>query len=439
MTSFIEKYFDIQNNNTTISTEIRAGIATFLTMAYIIVVNPLILKDAGMPFHAVLFATVMVSCISSMLMGLVTNLPFALAPGMGINAFFTYTLVGSGTPWQIALGAVCLSGIIFMLLSSWGIREKIVAAIPLHLRYAVAAGIGLFLGFIGLKNAGVIISHPATLVTFGGMGIQQLLFACGLIITGVLVYRKIKGALIIGIIATATLVWGTSHIYTLMGLNPFAALPSEYSAYPDTSLFLSFNIRDALSVSLIVPIFTLLFTDMFDSISTFVGVAEVGGFIDHKTSLPHNVGKALFIDGFATFISGMFGTSSATTYIESAAGVEEGGKTGLTAVVAGLLFLPFMWLSPLLSFIPSVATAPVLVLIGLFMMQPLSHINWKDISQSLPAFVTCLMIPLTYSITQGIVWGFLSYTFICLATGKFKELSPTLIIIDVFAGIALIV
>lgn len=439
MKLLIEKYFNIHANNTTISTEIRAGIATFLTMAYIIVVNPLILKDAGMPFHGVLFATVMVSCISSVLMGLVANLPFALAPGMGLNAFFTYTLVGGGTPWQFALGAVSISGTIFMLLSSWGIREKIVEAIPLHLRYAVAAGIGLFLGFIGLKNAGVVVSHPATLVTFGGMGIQQLLFACGLIITGVLVYRKIKGALIIGIISTAAIVWGTSHIYTLLGLQSFASLPSEYIAYPDTSLFVSFNLRDALSVSLAVPIFTLLFTDMFDSISTFVGVAQVGGFIDNKTGLPHNVGKALFVDGFATFISGIFGTSSATTYIESAAGVEEGGKTGLTAVVAGLLFLPFMWLSPLLSFIPQVSTAPVLVLIGLFMMQPLSHINWKDISQSLPAFVTCLMIPLTYSITQGIVWGFLSYTLICLATGKFKELSPTLIIIDVFAIIALIV
>lgn len=439
MEKIIEKYFNIHSNNTTISTEIRAGIATFLTMAYIIVVNPLILKDAGMPFHGVLFATVIVSCISSVLMGLVTNLPFALAPGMGINAFFTYTLVGSGTPWQVALGAVCISGIIFMLLSSFGIREKIVAAIPLHLRFSVAAGIGLFLGFIGLKNAGIIASHPATLVTFGGLGIQQLLFACGLILTGVLVYRKIKGALIIGIIATAALVWSTSHIYTLIGLQPFAKLPSEYISYPDTSLFLSFNIRDALSASLIVPIFTLLFTDMFDSISTFVGVAEVGGFIDKKTGLPHNVGRALFVDGFATFISGIFGTSSATTYIESAAGVEEGGKTGLTAVVAGLLFLPFMWLSPLLSFIPQVATAPVLVLIGLFMMQPLSAINWKDISHSLPAFITCLMIPLTYSITQGIVWGFLSYTFICIAAGKWEELSPTLIIIDVFAIIALIV
>ena len=439
MKGFIENIFKIQKNNTTIATEIRAGIATFLTMAYIIVVNPLILKDAGMPFHGVLFATVMVSCISSILMGVVANLPFALAPGMGINAFFTYTLVGGGTPWQVALGAVCISGIIFMILSSWGIREKIVAAIPLHLRYAVAAGIGLFLGFIGLKNAGVITSHPATFVTFGRPGIQQLLFAFGLIITSILVYRKIKGALIIGIIATAVSMWGTSHIYALTGLTPFASLPSEYVAYPDTSLFCSLNIGDALSLSLVVPIFTLLFTDMFDSISTFVGVAEVGGFIDRTTGLPHNVGKALFVDGFATFISGIFGTSSATTYIESAAGVEEGGKTGLTAVIAGLLFLPFMWLSPLLSFIPAVATAPVLVLIGLFMMHPLSHINWKDISQSLPAFVTCLMIPLSYSITQGIVWGFLSYTCICLATCKWKELSPTLIAIDVCAVIALIV
>ncbi|MCX8124561.1 MAG: NCS2 family permease [Spirochaetes bacterium] len=439
MNILIEKYFNINNTNTTITTEIRAGIATFLTMAYIIVVNPLILQDAGMPFHGVLFATVIVSCISSVLMGLVTNLPFALAPGMGINAFFTYTLVGSGTPWQVALGAVCISGIIFMLLSSFGIREKIVGAIPLHLRYAVAAGIGIFLGFIGLKNAGIVVSHPATLVTFGGMGIQQLLFACGLIVTGILVYRKIKGALIIGIVATASITWISSHAFALFGHTPFATLPSKYIAFPDSSLFFSFNIRDALSVSLVAPIFTLLFTDMFDSISTFVGVAQVGGFIDTKTGLPHNVGRALFVDGFATFISGIFGTSSATTYIESAAGVEEGGKTGLTAVVAGLLFLPFMWLSPLLSFIPPVATAPVLVLIGLFMMQPLSHINWKDISQSLPAFVTCLMIPLTYSITQGIVWGFLSYTFICIAAGKWKELSPTLIIIDICAVIALLV
>ncbi len=431
----LDKLFQLKEHKTTVQTEIRAGIATFLTMAYIIAVNPGMLSQTGMPFEGVLLATVAVSAIVSILMGLYTNLPFALAPGMGINAFFTYNLVLYGPlEWQTALGAVFISGIVFIILSIFKVREMIVAAIPPSLRYAVAAGIGLFLSFIGLQNAGFVVANEATLVGFGGMNVTTGLFVIGLLLTAVLVINKVKGALIYGVLTVSVL----ALIATLLGwVEGIVFVPDAVFALPSFEVFMAMDVVGALSLGVIMPVFTLLFTDLFDSISTFVGVAEVGGFMDEETQQPKNVGKALLVDAVGTTLSGIFGTSSATTYIESAAGVEEGGRTGLTAVVTGLLFLPFIFLSPIVGFIPAVATAPVLVLVGLFMTHPVLHIKWDNFEESVPAFLAMLLIPLTYNITQGIVWGFLSYTVIKIFRGKISEVPATLWIINVFAIIAL--
>jgi AGZA family xanthine/uracil permease-like MFS transporter len=435
----MDKFFKLTERGTTVGTEIRAGIATFLTMAYIIVVNPNILSASGMAFSDVLFATVIVSALSSIMMGLFANLPFALAPGMGINAMFTFTIcLGMGVPWQTALGAVFISGLIFILLSVFKIRDLILKAIPASIRYAVAAGIGLFLALIGLINAKFIIANPATVVGFGGLTVQTGLFLFGLFLTGILVVFRVKGALIIGIAGTTAVSYIVSLMMPLFGGTPFMPAITAIAQLPTFGAVGKLDILGALKVTMIMPIFTLLFTDMFDSLSTFVGVAEVGGFIDEKTGQPKNVNKALITDAVSTTISGIFGTSSGTTYIESAAGVEEGGRTGLTAVVTGLLFIPFMFLWPLLSVIPAAATSPILVLIGLFMLKPLIKINWTDFEEAIPAFLALILIPLTYSITQGIVWGFLSYTIIKLLRGKFKDIHPALYVVDAFAILALV-
>lgn len=434
--SSIEQFFKLKENKTTVGTEVRAGIATFLTMAYIIVVNPAILSKSGMSFAGVLFATVVVASISSILMGLVTNLPFAVAPGMGLNAFFTFSLcLGMGIKWQTALGVVFLSGIIFLILSATGVRQAIVKSIPASLRYGVAAGIGLFLSIIGLTSVKFIVSNPATTVGFGGLNTTTILFLIGLTVTGVLVAKNVKGSLIIGIVTTSVLALIASK--TIAGAGFLVNVPSSIVSAPSLEVFFELDIIGALSLSMIVPIFTFLFTDIFDSLSTFLGVSEVGGFIE-KDGQPKNVGKALFVDAISTTISGLAGTSSGTTYIESASGVEEGGRTGLTSVVTGLLFLPFMFLSPLLSFVPAVATAPILVLIGLFMMKPVAKIKWDDFEESIPAFLALILIPLTYSITQGIVWGFLSYTVLKILKGKINELPLMLYIIDAFAILSLV-
>lgn len=436
----MEKFFKFSERNTNLKTEILAGVATFLTMAYIVAVNPGILSIGGMSFSGVLCATVIVAAISSIFMGLYANLPYALAPGMGINALFTFTIVKTmKVAPETALGAVFISGIVFIILSVTKVRSMIVKAIPESLRYAVAAGIGLFLTLIGLESVGFIVYSPATIVTFGGITVSTVLFIIGLVITSVFVIKRLKGALVYGIIIISVLTLAVSEIGLATGLLEKAILtpPKKVFEMPTFEYFFALDIKGALSVSMIAPVFTLLFTDMFDSISTFLGVSQVAGLID-ENGQPENVDKALLVDAVGTTISGLFGTSSATTYIESAAGVEEGGRTGLTAVVTGLLFIPFMFLSPLLTFIPSAATAPVLVIIGTFMMKPLSNLDWNNFEESLPAFVGLILIPLTYSITQGIIWGFLLYTVIKLVSGKYKEIHPMLYVVDVFAVISLI-
>jgi len=439
----ISNYFRFEDNKTDFKTELLAGITTFLTMAYIIFVNPNILVNqaqTGMSFAGVVTATVLVSALSSIFMGLYANLPFALAPGMGINAFFAFTLVKfGGVPWETALGAVFISGIIFIVLSILKIREEIVNAIPLSVRYGVAAGIGFLLAFIGLTSSGFVVASSATFVTFGGINSKTVVFIFGLFFTSILVVRKVKGNLIIGIIATAFVAVFVNEFIPIEGQNSLATMPKQFISYPNFDVFFKLNIVNALSIGMILPIFTLVFTDLFNSVSTFVGVSEVGGFTDEKTGQPKNVGKALLVDAVSTTISGLFGTSPGTTYIESAAGVEEGGKTGMTAVVTGLLFLPFLFLAPLVSVIPSVATAPVLVIIGVFMMQPLSKIDWSDYEDAIPAFLSLILVPLTYDITSGIVWGFLSYSIIKLLTGKANKVSITLWIINIFCVISVLI
>lgn len=431
----MDKYFNFNKYNTNLKTEIIAGITTFLATMYIIVVNPAILKATGMPFSGVLTATVIVSAFSSIMMGIYARNPIVLAPGMGLNAFFTYTVVlGMGVKWEIALGAVFWSGIVFLALSIFNIRTLIVKAIPKQIRYAVSAGIGLFITLIGFINAGFIVDNPATLVGFGGLNAVTITFVAGLFITGILVVKRVKAALIAGIIFTTLIAIPIGRIYGEGTLVNWDGLISS----PDFSLLFSLDLVNSLSLAIVPIIFALLFTDMFDSLSTFVGVAEAANLVDEEGE-PLNIKESLIVDSISTTISGIFGTSSGTSYIESASGIEEGGRTGMTAVVAGLLFLPFMFFSPLLSVIPSIATAPALVLVGVFMMKPVTKINWTEFDDAIPAFLAMILIPVTYSITQGIVWGFLSWTVIKIATGKFNEISPMLIIIDILAILALIV
>jgi len=431
----MDTFFQFKNNQTNFKTEVIAGITTFLAMMYIIVVNPSLLSQAGMPFSGVLTATVLVSAFSSIAMGIYAKNPIALAPGMGLNTFFTFTVVlGMKVPWETALGAVFWSGIIFLLLSMFNIRTYIVQAIPKQLRYGVAAGIGLFITVNGFINADFIVTNPDTLTTRGTLNPSTITFLVGLILTAILLVRRIKGSLILGILITTFLAipigrfWGDQILVAWSGL---------FSA-PDFSLILKLDFLGSLKLAMFPVMFGFLFTDMFDSLSTFVGVAEAGNLTD-ETGEPRNIKQSLIVDGFSTTISGLLGSSPGTSYIESAAGIEEGGRSGLTAVVTGLLFLPFMFFSPLLSVVPAIATAPALVLVGVFMMAAAQKINWTKFDDAIPAFLAMLLIPLTSSITQGIIWGFLSWTIIKLSSGRFKEVTLTLLIIDVFCIVALVV
>lgn len=439
----MENYFDFKGSGTDLKTEIIAGITTFLATMYIIVVNPAILSAAGMPFAGVLTATVLVSAFSSIAMGIYARNPIVMAPGMGINAFFTYTVVlGMGVKWETALGTVFWSGVIFILLSVFNIRTKILKAIPRQLRFAIAAGIGLFITFIGFENAKFIVGNPATLVGIAKMNPILVTFLIGLIFTSILVVKKVKGALIIGIAAATILSIPIGRFYgDASAINAGTATLVTWRGlfeWPDFSLIMKMDFIGALKFSLIPVIFVFLFTDLFDSVSTFIGVSEAADLID-EAGEPRRIKESLIVDAFGTMISGPFGTSSATSYIESAAGVEQGGRTGLTAVVAGLLFIPFMFISPLLSVVPAIATAPALILVGVFMMKPVIKINWDKMDDAIPAFIGMALIPLTYSITQGIIWGFISWIIIKLIIGKREEVSLTMIAIGLLALVTLFI
>ncbi len=419
---FLERVFKLSEHGTDARTEILAGLTTFMTMAYIIFVNPDILSSTGMDFGAVLVATCLAAAIGTLVMGLYANYPFALAPGMGLNAFFAFTVVGQmGYSWEVALAAVFMNGIIFLVLTFTSIRQAIVDAIPMSLKMAVSAGIGLFIALIGFHNSGIVVANPDTLVSLGNFKeTAVLLTAIGLILTAVLVILKVRGALLIGII-------GTTIIGIPMGvtdISNFGIVSAPPSLAPTFGAFAG-GLKELLAIGLIPVIFSFTFVDMFDTIGTLIGVSSKAGMLDKDGRLP-NANKALTADAVATTAGAILGTSTTTTYVESASGVAEGGRTGLTAVTTAMLFLVAIFFSPLIGIVPGAATAPILIIVGIFMMEPVMKIDFTDYLEAIPAFFAIVMMPFAYSIADGIIFGTLAYSLLHLFTGKGKEVSTTM-------------
>ena len=409
-----------------IRTEAIAGITTFFTMAYIIVVNPSILatEGTGMAFSGVLTATVLLCFTMTLFMGLYAKLPFAVAPGMGINAFFTFTIILTQKVWwQVALGIVFWAGVLFLLISATPIREMIAKAIPGELRIATAAGIGIFLTFIGLKNAGFVASDPVTFVKLGKLGIPALLTILATGISVWLLTKKSAFAFLAGMFFATLLGWAYGLVKA----------PESFFSAPDFhTVFLKLDIWGALKLSLLPAIIAILFTDLFDSISTFIGVAHAADLLD-ENGQPKNLKQGLIVDSFATFGAGLAGTSSGTAYIESVAGINMGGRTGLTSVFTALCFLPCLFLSPLAGMVPTYATASVLILVGASMFKSVGQISFSKIEEGLPAFLTIILIPLTFSITQGILWGFISHVGMYLLVGRHKDIHPVMYVLAIIA------
>jgi AGZA family xanthine/uracil permease-like MFS transporter len=407
---------------TSIRTEALAGVTTFFTMVYIVVVNPQILstEGTGMAFSGVLTATVLVCFTMTLLMGLYAKLPFAVAPGMGINAFFTFTIIlGQKVPWQVALGIIFWAGVLFLLISVTPVRETIARAIPKELRIATAAGIGIFLTFIGLKNAGIIVADPVTLVTIGHLGKPALLTILGVGIAIFLMSRKSPFAFLAAMITVTVIAWAGGMVIK----------PQSFLAMPDfKSVFLKLDVLGALKLSLLPAIIAILFTDLFDSLSTFIGVAHATDLLD-ENGHPRNLRQGLVVDSFATLGAGLAGTSSGTAYIESAAGIDMGGRTGLTSVFTALCFLPCFFLAPLVGMVPTYATAAVLILVGASMFKSVGQITFSKIEEGVPAFLTMILIPLTFSITQGILWGFISHVGLYLMMGRRKDVHPVMYVL----------
>lgn len=394
-----------------------AGITTFFTMAYIVVVNPAILATpgTGMSFHGVMTATVILCFSMTLLMGLYAKLPFAVAPGMGINAFFTFSIVlGQNVPWPAALGITFWAGALFVVISATPIREMIAQAIPVGMRSAIAAGIGIFLTFIGLKNCGFIASDPVTFLKFGALSREILLSILGLVIMAWLLRRKNPLAFLAGIFGVTAVAW----------LFGWIQAPRQIFSAPDfTSVFFKLDILGALKLSLLPAMFSILFTDLFDSISTFIGVSQASGMLD-ANGQPKNLKQGLLVDALATMGAGLVGTSSGTAYIESSAGIEVGGRTGWTSVVTALCFLPCLFVAPLAAMVPSYATAPVLVLVGALMFRSVAKLSLSKLEDAIPSFLTIILIPLTFSITQGILWGFISHVGLYFMAGRRREVHP---------------
>jgi AGZA family xanthine/uracil permease-like MFS transporter len=420
----LERLFHLRAHGTTVRTEVEAGVTTFLTMAYILAVNPQILAQAGVPAEGALFATAMASALGCLMMALLANYPFALAPGMGLNAYFTYTVVlGLGVPWRTALGAVFVSGVVFLLLTLGRIRQLVVRAIPLGLKLATGAGIGLFIAFIGLKNAGVVVSNPATFVTLGHLAAAPTLLALlGLVLTAALMARGWKSAIIVGIAVTAAAAY----------LTGVAEPPRGIVAVPDPrSTFLEMDVRGALSLGLFQVVFVFLFVDLFDTVGTLVGLGRQAGFLTPDGDLPR-AQRALLADSIATTAGAVLGTSTVVAYVESATGVAEGGRTGLTAATVGGLFLLSVFFSPLAVAIPAAATAPALVIVGSLMLRNVVDVAWDDVTESVPAFLTVITMPLTFSIANGLALGFVAYALLKLLSGRGREVSP---LVYVLAGL----
>ncbi len=422
----LDKFFKITENKSTLRTEIIAGITTFMTMVYILAVNPSILSATGMDKDAVFTATALSAIVATLVMALVAKLPFALAPGMGLNAFFAFTVVlGMGYSWQFALTAVFLEGIIFILLTAFNIRELIVNSIPINLKHAVSVGIGLFIAFIGLKGTGLIIDNPATLVGLGDMRNPAVLVGlAGVIIIGVLFAKKVKGAILIGILASTII--GIFVGVTVIPEN-FSMVSLPPSIEP---IFFKFDFSQVFTLDMLIVLFTFLFVDMFDTVGTLVGVSSKANMLDKDGNVPR-VKQALFADAIGTTVGAMLGTSTVTTYVESAAGVAEGGKTGMTALTVAGMFILALFFAPIFMIIPAAATAPALIIVGLFMISPIMKIDLDDFTESIPAFFTIIMMPLTYSIAEGIVFGMLSFVILKLLTGRYKEIKPIMYVIAI--------
>jgi adenine/guanine/hypoxanthine permease len=416
--SLLDRWFELSARDTTLRTELVAGLTTFMTMAYIIFVNPQILSDAGIPAEAAFGATIYASVIATTLMGLWANFPVATAPGMGLNAFFAYTVVqGQGLSWQTALGAVFISGIAFFILTVTGIRELMIDGVPSVLRSAIAVGIGLFIAFIGLKNAGIIVADETNFVALGNLvSVGPLLALLGLLLASFLLARGVKGAFIFSILATTV-------VSMIVG---FSAAPSRVGdvfsfSLPDMSeTFLAMDIPGALAYGLLSVLFTFTVVEVFDNLATFIGLTKRAGLMDENGKIP-NINRAFAADAIGTLSSAALGSTAMNAYIENATGIEEGGRTGIQALVVGVLFLLALLFAPFVGLIPAQATAPVLVLVGALMLSEIRHIRFVDYTDVIPAFLTMFMMPLTFSIAEGLAFGFVSYTLLKVLTGKAKQ------------------
>ncbi|MBN1115358.1 MAG: NCS2 family permease [Oligoflexia bacterium] len=414
-----------------IKREAVAALTTFFTAAYIIFVNPDILSLAGMDRSALIVVTCLAAAAGTIILGVVANVPYMMAPGMGLNAFFTYTIViGRGVPWQTALGVVFISGLMFFILTILGVREKVILAIPKSLRLATPVGIGIFIAFIGLKNMGLVVSDEATLLTLGRFSPTVLIALAGLFIIAVLELLKVSGSIIIGIVVCTLIALLTGNV----------SLPQSYVSMPPSiaPLFMELNILDALQISLLSSLFAFMYVDLFDSLGTIMAVSSQAGVITEQNTIPR-LGRILAVDAIATMIGAVLGTSTTTTYIESSSGVAAGGKSGLTAVFVGILFLLAIFFVPLISIVPSYATAPALVIVGFYMMREVKKIDFDHFDEAMPAFLTLILIPLTYSINVGIMFGFLSYFVIKVLLMKFSDINWVLVVITILSMVNLLV
>lgn len=420
----LEKVFKLSENNTTVKTEILAGLTTFMTMAYILIVNPQILSNTGMPIKAVFTATALASFIGTLIMALVANYPFGMAPGMGLNAFFTFTIcITMKFSWKTALAASFIEGLIFLFLNFFKVRQAIIDSVPQTLKYAISIGIGFFISFIGLQDAGIIVANQATLVGLGKITSPTVLLAfAGVVIIAVLYYKNVKGSFIIGMLS----------VYVLGMIFGAAKLPSGIVSMPPSvsPVFLQFDFKSAMVIGIIPVIITMLFIDIFDSVGTLIGLASKAGYLDENGNV-QNADKVLTADAIGSTIGSCLGTSTPVAFIESAAGIAEGGRTGLAGLTIAALFLLSLFFSPILTAIPGFATAPVLILLGLLMMEPITKINFSDFTEGLPVFLTLILTLLTYSITDGLAFGFMSYVLIKLLTGKHKEIPKPMYVIAI--------
>jgi adenine/guanine/hypoxanthine permease len=413
----LERYFHLTENHTTLRRELLGGLSTFLTMAYIVVVNPQILSQAGMPTEGVVFATCVSAAAATLVMGLYANYPIALAPGMSLNAYFTYSVcLGMHVPWRTALGVIFFSGVFFLILTVTRVREQIVNGIPDCLKHSTAGGIGMFIAFVGLRNAKLVVANPATFVSLGSFSNREAQLACaGLALILIFMARRVNGAIVIGILAT-------TGLGVLRGMTKW---PRTFFSVPNpSSTWLQLDLRGALHLGLLEIIFVFLFVDLFDNIGTLVGVCEQGGFVQNG-KIPR-VGRALVSDAVGTIFGALTGTSTVTSYIESAAGVAAGARTGLSNVLVAALFLAAAFFAPLASSIPAFATAPALILVGALMTESIGRVQWSDFTEAIPAFVTLLATPLTFSIATGLSLGLISYTLVKVAAGRFREVSAVI-------------